>query len=109
MSKNNPDTRFVAERIAKLRITAVGVELAPGGSDVDRTVPPSGDVRIIKRIEVDGKSVGVIGQPAGGTMSKNNPDTRFVAERITKLRIEHGISEYQLSLDLGFSKGEGGV
>ncbi len=38
-------------------------------------------------------------------MSKNNPDTRFVAERITKLRIEQGISEYQLSLDLGFSKG----
>ena len=43
------------------RLTAVGVELAPGGSDVDRTVPPSGDVRIIKRIEVDGKSVGVEG------------------------------------------------
>lgn len=38
-------------------------------------------------------------------MNKNTPDTSFVAERITKLRIEHGISEYQLSLDLGFSKG----
>lgn len=38
-------------------------------------------------------------------MNKNTSDTRFVSERITKLRIEHGISEYQLSLDLGFSKG----
>lgn len=32
-------------------------------------------------------------------------DTKFIAERITKLRLEHNVSEYQLSLDLGFSKG----
>lgn len=38
-------------------------------------------------------------------MDKNTSNIRFVAERITKLRMEHGISEYQLSLDLGFSKG----
>ena len=38
-------------------------------------------------------------------MDKNSSNARFVADRITRLRIEHGISEYQLSLDLGFSKG----
>lgn len=37
--------------------------------------------------------------------SDSSASSRFVAERITKLRIEHNISEYQLSLDLGFSKG----
>ena len=37
-------------------------------------------------------------------MDKNSSNARFVADRITRLRIEHGISEYQLSLDLGFSK-----
>ena len=38
-------------------------------------------------------------------MDKDSSDIRFVAERITKLRMERDISEYQLSLDLGFSKG----
>lgn len=39
-------------------------------------------------------------------MDKKRPsDTKFIAERITKLRMEHKVSEYQLSLDLGFSKG----
>ncbi len=39
-------------------------------------------------------------------MDKKRPlDTKFIAERITKLRLDHNISEYQLSLDLGFSKG----
>jgi len=39
-------------------------------------------------------------------MDKKRPvDTKFIPERITKLRVEHNISEYQLSLDLGFSKG----
>lgn len=39
-------------------------------------------------------------------MERKRPsDTKFIAERITKLRIEHNVSEYQLSLDLGFSKG----
>lgn len=38
-------------------------------------------------------------------MEKNSSHSRFVADRITRLRMEHNISEYQLSLDLGFSKG----
>lgn len=38
-------------------------------------------------------------------MDKTSSDPKFVAERITRIRIEHNISEYQLSLDLGFSKG----
>ncbi len=39
-------------------------------------------------------------------MEKKRPvDTKFIAERITTLRMEHKVSEYQLSLDLGFSKG----
>ncbi len=39
-------------------------------------------------------------------MDRKRPsDTKFIAERITKLRMEHKVSEYQLSLDLGFSKG----
>ena len=38
-------------------------------------------------------------------MEKSPLDKKFIAERITKLRMEHSISEYQLSLDLGFSKG----
>ena len=38
-------------------------------------------------------------------MNKASLDTKFISERITKLRMEHNISEYQLSLDLGFSKG----
>lgn len=38
-------------------------------------------------------------------MDKTSSNPRFVADRITKIRIEHNISEYQLSLDLGFSKG----
>lgn len=39
-------------------------------------------------------------------MDKKRPlETKFIAERITKLRMEHKVSEYQLSLDLGFSKG----
>ncbi len=39
-------------------------------------------------------------------MDKKRPlDTKFIPERITKLRMEHNVSEYQLSLDLGFSKG----
>lgn len=39
------------------------------------------------------------------TMDKTSSNPRFVADRITRIRIEHNISEYQLSLDLGFSKG----
>lgn len=38
-------------------------------------------------------------------MDKHSFDSRFIADRITRLRMEHNISEYQLSLDLGFSKG----
>lgn len=38
-------------------------------------------------------------------MDKTSSNPRFVADRITRIRIEHNISEYQLSLDLGFSKG----
>lgn len=38
-------------------------------------------------------------------MDKISFNPGFVADRITKIRIEHNISEYQLSLDLGFSKG----
>lgn len=38
-------------------------------------------------------------------MEKSPLDKKFIAERITELRMEHSISEYQLSLDLGFSKG----
>lgn len=38
-------------------------------------------------------------------MDKNSSNARFVADRITRLRLEHDISEYKLSLDLGFSKG----
>lgn len=38
-------------------------------------------------------------------MDKTSSNPRFVADRITRLRMEHNISEYQLSLDLGFSKG----
>lgn len=38
-------------------------------------------------------------------MDKDSSDIKFVAERITKLRMQREISEYQLSLDLGFSKG----
>lgn len=38
-------------------------------------------------------------------MDKNSSDAKFIADRITRLRLEHNISEYQLSLDLGFSKG----
>lgn len=38
-------------------------------------------------------------------MVQTSSNPRFVAERITQIRIEHKISEYQLSLDLGFSKG----
>ncbi len=37
---------------------------------------------------------------------KHSPlDIKFVSNRITEIRMEHNISEYQLSLDLGFSKG----
>lgn len=36
---------------------------------------------------------------------KQSLDTKYIAERITDLRMEHKVSEYQLSLDLGFSKG----
>lgn len=32
-------------------------------------------------------------------------EVKFVRERITQLRIEKGVSEYQMSLDLGMSKG----
>ncbi len=38
-------------------------------------------------------------------MDKTSSNPKFVADRITRIRIEHNISEYQLSLDLGFSKG----
>lgn len=38
-------------------------------------------------------------------MDKTSSNPRFVADRITRIRIDHNISEYQLSLDLGFSKG----
>ena len=38
-------------------------------------------------------------------MDKNSLNPKFVADRITRLRMERDISEYQLSLDLGFSKG----
>lgn len=38
-------------------------------------------------------------------MDKRSFDSKFIADRITRLRMEHNISEYQLSLDLGFSKG----
>lgn len=38
-------------------------------------------------------------------MDKNSSNARFVADRITRLRLEHNISEYRLSLNLGFSKG----
>ena len=38
-------------------------------------------------------------------MDKTSFNPRFVADRITGIRIAHNISEYQLSLDLGFSKG----
>lgn len=38
-------------------------------------------------------------------MDKTTSNLRFVADRITGIRIAHNISEYQLSLDLGFSKG----
>lgn len=38
-------------------------------------------------------------------MDKNSFNPKFVADRITRLRMERNISEYQLSLDLGFSKG----
>lgn len=38
-------------------------------------------------------------------MDKTSSNPKFVADRITKIRIDHNISEYQLSLDLGFSKG----
>lgn len=30
---------------------------------------------------------------------------QFIRERITSLRLQHGLSEYQLSLDLGHSRG----
>ena len=32
-------------------------------------------------------------------------DTDFVRTRITRLRMDKGVSEYQMSLDLGMSKG----
>ena len=35
----------------------------------------------------------------------NKMETRYIQERITQLRIEKGVSEYQMSLDLGQSKG----
>lgn len=38
-------------------------------------------------------------------MDNDSLNPRFVADRITRLRMEHNISEYQLSLELGFSKG----
>lgn len=38
-------------------------------------------------------------------MDKHSFDSGFIADRITRIRMEHNISEYQLSLDLGFSKG----
>ena len=38
-------------------------------------------------------------------MVQTSSNPKFVADRITQIRIEHKISEYQLSLDLGFSKG----
>ena len=38
-------------------------------------------------------------------MDKTSSNPKFIADRITKIRIDHNISEYQLSLDLGFSKG----
>lgn len=38
-------------------------------------------------------------------MDKTSFNPGFVADRITGIRIAHNISEYQLSLDLGFSKG----
>ncbi|MDE6950190.1 MAG: helix-turn-helix domain-containing protein [Lachnospiraceae bacterium] len=38
-------------------------------------------------------------------MDKISFNPKFIADRITRIRIEHNISEYQLSLDLGFSKG----
>ena len=38
-------------------------------------------------------------------MIQTSSNPKFVADRITQIRIEHKISEYQLSLDLGFSKG----
>lgn len=38
-------------------------------------------------------------------MNQASSNPKFVADRITRIRIEHNISEYQLSLDLGFSKG----
>ncbi len=38
-------------------------------------------------------------------MKNNNPNTKFIAERITELRLAHNLSEYKLSYDLGYSKG----
>lgn len=38
-------------------------------------------------------------------MDKKSSNARFIADRITRLRLEHNISEYKLSLELGFSKG----
>ncbi len=32
-------------------------------------------------------------------------DNKFVAERLTKLRIEKGVSEYKMSLDMGRNSG----
>lgn len=32
-------------------------------------------------------------------------DAAFVRERITKLRMQKGVSEYQMSYDLGHSRG----
>lgn len=38
-------------------------------------------------------------------MGKKSSYATFIAERVTRLRLEQDISEYKLSLDLGFSKG----
>lgn len=35
----------------------------------------------------------------------NKMEIKYIRERITQLRIEKGVSEYQMSLDLGQSKG----
>ena len=62
MFKEKPVSQiFFVDLIGKV-LCSVGIGFASGRSDVDGAVFFGGDIRVIKRIQINGKAVGVVGE-----------------------------------------------
>ena len=57
--------RIIPVDLMGKRLFSVSIVFAPGRSDIDRTVAATGDIRIVKGIEIDCKPVSMVGKFSG--------------------------------------------